>query len=418
MVSNFISFLFIFSFIAGVIAQTPDFAVIFSPTAWQEINAGDLLNVGWNVPGKYAGQKVDIFLIGGASQGTQVPIMNIASGIDIDVDHYDWRVDSSLGADNVYGLQMKLQSNPSIFQYSNPFKIIAKPHTTTSAQQSSSKDKTAAPSPTRSATTTLSAITTAPVDGHSSSFVITYSAPGATTSCDTYHSNSLNDSQHANTYAPPYATPTAPIVVAASGPTHAAPYEVLLYIDVAIAMTKVSSLRTITDIYTRGQTSHRFFPPSSKRTSPDSAEVRSSPKRQEDGRGITTAAQMDEETINQTIIDTPARGGGWYMFQCLEHVFPLDGLHVVHASKSPLWLRRIKSSLSTSTALIPPRHAITRTHCWCENSVDASICEGTHVKGLVRQVEAFRLAKNDAENKIEHANLRKPGEHLEIMTQI
>ncbi|KAF5606282.1 cell wall beta-glucan synthesis [Fusarium pseudocircinatum] len=229
MVSYFIPFLFIFSFIAGVIAQTPDFAVIFSPTAWQEINAGDLLNVGWNVPGKYSGQKVDIFLIGGASQGTQVPIMNIASGIDIDVDHYDWRVDSSLGADNVYGLQMKLQSDPSIFQYSNPFKIIAKPHTTTSTQQSSSKDKTAAPSPTLSATTTtLSAITTDPVHGHSSSFVITYSAPDATTSCHTYHSHSLNVSQHANTYAPPSATPTAPIVVAASGPTHAAPYVLLI----------------------------------------------------------------------------------------------------------------------------------------------------------------------------------------------
>ncbi|KAF5549534.1 cell wall beta-glucan synthesis [Fusarium mexicanum] len=242
MISSFVPFLFIYSLIAGVIAQTPDFAVISSPTAWQEVNAGDLLNVGWNVPGKYSGQKVDIFLIGGASQGTQVPIMNIAytnndlhiAGINIDADRYDWRVDLSLGADNVYGLQMKLQSDPSIFQYSNPFKILARPHTTTSTQQSSSRDKTTAPPPTHSATTTLSAVKSDPVDGHSSSFVITYSAPGATTSCHTYHSNSLNVSQHANTYTPPYATPTAPIVVAASGPTHAAPY-VLLAMGVLVS---------------------------------------------------------------------------------------------------------------------------------------------------------------------------------------
>ncbi|KAF5606281.1 hypothetical protein FPCIR_82 [Fusarium pseudocircinatum] len=73
---------------------------------------------------------------------------------------------------------------------------------------------------------------------------------------------------------------------------------------------KVSSLRTITDKCTRGQTFHRLSPHSSKRTSPDSTEVHPSPKQQEDGRGITTAAQMDEDTINQTIIDTPARGGG------------------------------------------------------------------------------------------------------------
>ncbi|KAF5234955.1 hypothetical protein FANTH_11900 [Fusarium anthophilum] len=228
MISSFVPFLFIYSLIAVVIAQTPDFAVISSPTAWQEINAGDLLNVGWNVQGKYSGQKVDILLIGGASQGTQVPIMNIASGIDIDVDHYDWKVDPSLGADNVYGLQMKLHSDPSIFQYSNPFKILARPYTTTSTQQSSSRDKTTAPTPTHSATTTLNAVTRDPVDGHSSSFVITYSAPDATTSCHTYNSNSLNVSQHANTYAPPSATPTAPIVVAASGPTHAASYVLLI----------------------------------------------------------------------------------------------------------------------------------------------------------------------------------------------
>ncbi|KAH7470147.1 hypothetical protein FOMA001_g14131 [Fusarium oxysporum f. sp. matthiolae] len=66
-------------------------------------------------------------------------------------------------------------------------------------------------------------------------------------------------------------------------------------------------------------------PPSSKRTSPDSAEDRPSPKRRAHRREITTA-EIDEGFSNQKITETPARSGEWYVFQCREHDLPLDGL--------------------------------------------------------------------------------------------
>ncbi|EXM20414.1 hypothetical protein V3481_016245 [Fusarium oxysporum f. sp. vasinfectum] len=66
-------------------------------------------------------------------------------------------------------------------------------------------------------------------------------------------------------------------------------------------------------------------PPSSKRTSPDSAEDRPSPRRRAHRREITTA-EIDEGFSNQKITETPARSGEWYVFQCQEHDLPLDSL--------------------------------------------------------------------------------------------
>ena len=37
---------------------------------------------------------------------------------------YTWAVDASLGAENVYGIVLRLESNPEIFQFSNPFHIV------------------------------------------------------------------------------------------------------------------------------------------------------------------------------------------------------------------------------------------------------------------------------------------------------
>lgn len=45
------------------------------------------------------------------------------AGVSNDDEVYNWAVDASLGDANVYGLVFKLESNPEIFQYSNPFKI-------------------------------------------------------------------------------------------------------------------------------------------------------------------------------------------------------------------------------------------------------------------------------------------------------
>ncbi|KAF4980580.1 hypothetical protein FDECE_17852, partial [Fusarium decemcellulare] len=111
------------AFVAQAFAQTADFDPIYKPTAWQSVPAGQAFEITWQAPAKYAGEKITISLIGGATQNTQEPIKDIASGVSNDAEAYTWSVDSSLGDKNVYGLVIKLESNPEIFQYSNPFKI-------------------------------------------------------------------------------------------------------------------------------------------------------------------------------------------------------------------------------------------------------------------------------------------------------
>uniref|UniRef100_A0A0D2Y186 Uncharacterized protein n=1 Tax=Fusarium oxysporum (strain Fo5176) TaxID=660025 RepID=A0A0D2Y186_FUSOF len=66
-------------------------------------------------------------------------------------------------------------------------------------------------------------------------------------------------------------------------------------------------------------------PPSSKWTSPDSAEDRPSPKRRAYRREITTA-EIGEGFTKQKVTETPAGSGEWYVFQCQEHDLPFDSL--------------------------------------------------------------------------------------------
>merc|ERR1712169_152214 len=112
------------AFAASAIAQTADFNPIYTPTEGAEVPAGSTFEITWQAPAKYKDQTVSISLIGGASQGTLVPIADIAGGIQNSAESYQWAVDASLGAENTYGLVMKLESNPEIFQYSFPFKIV------------------------------------------------------------------------------------------------------------------------------------------------------------------------------------------------------------------------------------------------------------------------------------------------------
>ncbi|KAJ3543699.1 hypothetical protein NM208_g3437 [Fusarium decemcellulare] len=148
----------LFSLVAGSIAQTPGFDAVLTPTAWQQLSAGQTFTITWNAPAQYSGQRITISLIGGTSQGSQVPIQDIATGVSNDAEAYDWTVDTTLGSANVYGLVFKLESDPNIFQYSNPFKIErasgGRPTSTTSHSDKKSIDYT-------STTTPVSGINTA-----------------------------------------------------------------------------------------------------------------------------------------------------------------------------------------------------------------------------------------------------------------
>jgi hypothetical protein len=112
------------AFAATVLAQTKDFDPIYKPEANQKLTAGQTFEITWGAPAKYAAGTVSIHLIGGATQNTQVPLADLAAGIPNSQKSYSWTLDSSLGAEKVYGLVIKLESNPAIFQYSNPFHIV------------------------------------------------------------------------------------------------------------------------------------------------------------------------------------------------------------------------------------------------------------------------------------------------------
>jgi hypothetical protein len=109
----------------AAVAQTADFNPVYTPSENEEVPAGSTFEITWSAPAKYADGTVSISLIGGADQGTQVPIADIATGVPNSDEKYSWTVDASLGADAVYGLVFKFESNPEIFQYSQPFHIKA-----------------------------------------------------------------------------------------------------------------------------------------------------------------------------------------------------------------------------------------------------------------------------------------------------
>ncbi|KAG5962319.1 hypothetical protein E4U57_007089 [Claviceps arundinis] len=115
----------VLAFAASALAQTPDFDPIYTPKKDEVVAAGSPLVITWDAPAKYASGTVSISLIGGATQNSQQPIADIASGVQNSAKTYTWNVDASLGKENVYGLVFKLESDKQIFQYSNPFHIKA-----------------------------------------------------------------------------------------------------------------------------------------------------------------------------------------------------------------------------------------------------------------------------------------------------
>lgn len=110
---------------ASVLAQTADFNPVYTPESGSVVPAGSTFEITWDAPAQYADGTVSISLIGGATQNAQVPLAQIAAGIPNSQESYSWTVDPSLGAEAIYGLIIRYESDPSIFQYSQPFQIEA-----------------------------------------------------------------------------------------------------------------------------------------------------------------------------------------------------------------------------------------------------------------------------------------------------
>lgn len=176
--------------IGSAIAQVEGFDSITAPTEDEVVTADGktAATITWEPSSEYDGQKVSILLLQGASQGTLdfypgdnvacefrphasrpllrrdlnhdegkwPPKMNIGNNhadqnipntasIDSALGTYEWTPESSIAGFALYGLKLQLDSDPTVFQYSFPFKIEAgsDDDTSSSSTSSSSSGKTA-----------------------------------------------------------------------------------------------------------------------------------------------------------------------------------------------------------------------------------------------------------------------------------
>ncbi|KAF9879834.1 extracellular serine-threonine rich protein [Colletotrichum karsti] len=177
------------AFAANVLAQNPNFDPVNKPTPNEKINAGTTYTIEWTAPDAFKDVTVSISLIGGATQGGQVPLLDIASGVPNSAGKYSWTIPSTLGKDAFYGLTIKSEANPSVdFQYSNPFHIVAgesSSGTTTLTSSSGTATVTlsaASVSATSSASVSAAASSSDVVIVNSTTALSTTAAPTAVTS--------------------------------------------------------------------------------------------------------------------------------------------------------------------------------------------------------------------------------------------
>jgi len=146
--------------ISTALAQTSDFDPIFTPTKDEKVPAGKDYEITWQSVAKYPGG-VTLSVLGGADPGSLQPIGTIGKA-DNSAGKFKWSVASDLGSEVTYGIQITLDSDKTVFQYSMPFHI-------TGASGGSHNGSTSA---SGTATYTISTVTT-----DSSSSYPTYTPP-------------------------------------------------------------------------------------------------------------------------------------------------------------------------------------------------------------------------------------------------
>ncbi|KAL9945325.1 hypothetical protein D7B24_008789 [Verticillium nonalfalfae] len=113
------------AFVSSAVAQNPDFNPVNKPSPNEQIPAGSTYKIEWTAPAKFAGVTIKIALIGGETQQTQVPLLDIASGIPNSALSYEWKVPADIGGKKFYGLVLTSEANAADWQFSNPFVITA-----------------------------------------------------------------------------------------------------------------------------------------------------------------------------------------------------------------------------------------------------------------------------------------------------
>ncbi|KAK3398075.1 Ser-Thr-rich glycosyl-phosphatidyl-inositol-anchored membrane family-domain-containing protein [Sordaria brevicollis] len=207
----------------SVFAQTDGFDVITNPYAGEKVLAGKPCEIKWapSTEPKFQGT-VRIDVLGGTTPQTLDKVGTVATGVDSSKGSYKWNVDPHLGTENTYGIQITLESNKEIYQYSFPFHIIGglpadDDETTTIAIPTTTATGTAkpltltAPTTTKAATTTAAAETTSAAGSSDSDS----SASGAVSSFSTVVSSSSASVEASSTFdtvATPSASTTGAVV--------------------------------------------------------------------------------------------------------------------------------------------------------------------------------------------------------------
>lgn len=106
---------------ASVVAQTSGFDVITSPTEGEVATVGSTLNIIWT--DSVQTSPITITLLYGESQSTLQLGDAIATSIESSLGTYAWNIPASVAGYSTYGFKLSLDSDPSTFQYSFPFKI-------------------------------------------------------------------------------------------------------------------------------------------------------------------------------------------------------------------------------------------------------------------------------------------------------
>ncbi|PNH65147.1 hypothetical protein VD0002_g3786 [Verticillium dahliae] len=217
------------AFVSSAVAQNPDFNPVNKPTPNEKIPAGSTYKIEWTAPAKFAGVTIKIALIGGEPQNTQVPLLDIASGIPNSALSYEWKVPADIGGKKFYGLVLTSEANAADWQYSNPFVITASEGSGSKAPTYGSGSSTVVVTTSvGTAIVTLSAVPTTSV----STVETTTSCPETTTTVAVKPTTSVVVPKNSTSAAVPVPTTHTTLVVASTTapviaqPTESAPVTV------------------------------------------------------------------------------------------------------------------------------------------------------------------------------------------------
>ncbi|KAI9053674.1 hypothetical protein LZ554_002628 [Drepanopeziza brunnea f. sp. 'monogermtubi'] len=133
---------------SSVIAQTADFAAMYTPTQNQQVAAGSVLDITWQTSTVYTGP-VTIQLLQGATPSTLELGLVVAASIDQASGKFSWTVPTDLPSFATYGFKITLDSTASLpqptFQFSFPFHITGLAAAASSSSSSPAPAATPAP---------------------------------------------------------------------------------------------------------------------------------------------------------------------------------------------------------------------------------------------------------------------------------